>query len=80
LKEYAKAEHAGCFFEEQHYVLLCFGIVFWRFYPASSSFSCTTKGYRMADCTVLFSWLAQAVRLLNTNVNLHYVQQMVLNR
>jgi E3 ubiquitin-protein ligase SIAH1 len=28
LKEYAKAEHAGCFFEEQHYVLLCFGIVF----------------------------------------------------
>ena len=56
--------------------LLCLRIGLWTFYPASASYSCSTNGYDTANFTVLFSWLAQEVRLLNKNVNLNYVQLM----
>jgi hypothetical protein len=52
----------------------------WEFYLASANYLRTSYRNEMADIKVLFSWLAQVVRLLNTNVNLHYLQQMVLNR
>ena len=65
--------------EDHHSGILGLRIGLWKFHSALASYSCCTHVFEMAYFIVLFSWLAQAVRLLNTNVNLYYLQQMVLN-